>query len=98
MMSGGEGMQTDTEKSRKTMISKTQAKVLREMVETGLTLKSARGGSVWVTLAEESRYRVTTLFALLDRKLIERCDTDKTPWYRKDYALTEEGRRIADAG
>jgi hypothetical protein len=81
-------------------VSETQARVLREMVETGLSLKFATGaiGSVWVTtlLAENSKYRVTTLFALVDKKLIERCDTEKTPWYRRDYILTKEGRRIVE--
>ena len=77
-------------------VSETQARVLREMVETGLPLKSARTSSIWVTLDKEHRYRVTTLFALVNKKLIERCDTDKTPWYRKDYILTKEGRRIVE--
>ena len=79
-------------------VSKVQARILCEMVKTGLPLKHARGSGVWITLTEvERRFRVTTLLALLDRGLLERCDTESTPWYRKDYVLTEEGRNAVDA-
>lgn len=82
------------------VVSKVQARVLREMVKTGLPLKNSRGPilSVRVSTSIESElnYRITTLYALLDRGLIERCDTESTPWYRRDYVLTEEGRGVVD--
>lgn len=35
-----------------------------------------------------------TLYALLNKNCIEKANTDRTPWYRRDYAITDTGREL----
>ncbi len=35
-----------------------------------------------------------TLFALLKKGCVEKANTDRTPWYRRDYAITDTGREL----
>ena len=35
-----------------------------------------------------------TLYALLDKNCVENVDTDKTPFWRRDYAITDTGREL----
>lgn len=42
------------------------------------------------------RVRGSTLWVLLERGLIERADTEQTPYYRRDYVITEAGREALE--
>ena len=35
-----------------------------------------------------------TLYALLNKDCVEKVNTDRTPWYRRDYAITDTGREL----
>lgn len=79
-------------------LSPIQAEVLQLMVE-GHTfhyckgtlpwLKDARGRLRWTKLI----LRNSTLYALKDRGYITLFDTLATPWWRRDYIITEAGEK-----
>jgi len=82
-------------------LSKVQAEVLGHVAQ-GHKLYASRMGTPWLDkVPGVSKYQYkhvhsNTLYALRDRGYIERADTDKTPWWRRDYIITEKGRGKLD--
>ena len=78
-------------------LSKAQAEVLGHMAQDH-KLYASRDGTPWLDkVPGVSRYQymhvhTNTLYALKSRGYIERADTDKTPWWRRDYVITDKGR------
>lgn len=78
-------------------LSKVQKEVLGHMVQ-GHKIYSSHEHT-WLDKVPDKRggyksVHANTLYALRVRDCVERVDTDKTPWYRRDYAITDTGREL----
>ena len=89
-------------------LSVIQAEVLRHMVQ-GHKLHCATDAVPWLDGVPDdddgceprihTRVHTNTWRALLKRGCIVRDDADVTPWWRRDYAITDVGRNLLqDAG
>lgn len=77
-------------------LSKVQAEVLGHMAQGHKMHGSAHAppylSGVPGKYGLSKNVHTNTWFALLKRGYIERADTDKTPWWRRDYVITDNGR------
>lgn len=82
-------------------ISKIQGELLVEMYQSGEKLKVSNkvvSGSTtgWVRSGLEKSYRWSTIAVMIKAGFVKKLEkTDKTPWYRTDYELTERGKLLA---
>lgn len=80
-------------------LSAAQVKVLYHMAQ-GHKLYCATHVTPWLDGVPDKdnrfnlRVHTNTGFALLERDCIVRDDTDTTPWWRRDYAITDIGRNL----
>lgn len=80
-------------------LSVVQIEVLGHMAQ-GHEIRRSGPGTPYLDGVQPDRYEVSkhvhsnTLYALLNKDCVEKVNTDRTPWYRRDYAITDKGREL----